>query len=82
MRGGYGSASHTREKSASEMERLGMGMGRLGFGQVGGGGKPAAAPKKGLGGFDQSDPLRRLQKVLLIRDTQLGAFGLTTSRDR
>jgi len=32
------------------MERLGMGMGRLGFGQVGGAAKPAATPKK-MGGF-------------------------------
>lgn len=37
-------ASHQR--SASELERLGMGMGRLGFGQVGGAKKAAAAPKR------------------------------------
>lgn len=37
-------AAHQR--SASELERLGMGMGRLGFGQVGGAKKAAAAPKK------------------------------------
>ncbi|ROW02294.1 hypothetical protein VSDG_02512 [Cytospora chrysosperma] len=43
-RTGYGSASHTREKSASEVERLGMGMGRLGFGQIGA--SKAAAQKK------------------------------------
>ena len=41
---GYGSPKHERTKS--EMERLGMGMGRLGFGQVGGSKPAAAAPKK------------------------------------
>ena len=41
---GYGAAKG-HERTKSEMERLGMGMNRLGFGQVGGG-KPAAAPKK------------------------------------
>ena len=35
-----------RERSASELERLGMGMGRLGFGQVGGAKPAAVAPKK------------------------------------
>lgn len=55
-RGGYGSASHSREKSASEMERLGMGIGRLGFGQVGGG--KAAAQKKGTGGFGSVGPIK------------------------
>ncbi|KAH8884730.1 arf GTPase-activating protein [Thozetella sp. PMI_491] len=55
-RSGYGS-SHTREKSASELERLGMGFGRLGFGQVGGN-KPAAAPKKSAGGFGSVGPIK------------------------
>lgn len=55
-RGGYGSASHTREKSASEVERLGMGMGRLGFGQIGGN-KPAAQ-KKAVGGFGSVGPIK------------------------
>lgn len=41
---GYGPPKHERTKS--EMERLGMGMGRLGFGQVGGSKPAAAAPKK------------------------------------
>ncbi|KAJ4294846.1 ADP-ribosylation factor GTPase activating protein, ER-Golgi transport [Collariella sp. IMI 366227] len=53
-RGGYGS-SHTREKSAAEVERLGMGFGRLGFGQVG---KPAAAAKKSAGGFGSVGPIK------------------------
>ena len=42
--GGFG-ATGGRERSSSEVERLGMGMGRLGFGQIGGA-KAAAAPKK------------------------------------
>ena len=41
---GYGVQKHERTKS--EMERLGMGMGRLGFGQVGGSKPAAAVPKK------------------------------------
>jgi ADP-ribosylation factor GTPase-activating protein 2/3 len=52
-RGGYGS-SHSREKSAAEVERLGMGIGRLGFGQVG---KPAAA-QKSAGGFGSVGPIK------------------------
>lgn len=57
-RGGYGAASHTREKSASEMERLGMGMGRLGFGQIGGN-KAAAQPKKEAArGFGSVGPIK------------------------
>ena len=44
---GYGSTKpQGHQRTQSEMERLGMGIGRLGFGQVGGGSKPAAAPKK------------------------------------
>jgi ADP-ribosylation factor GTPase-activating protein 2/3 len=53
-RGGYG---HSREKSASEMERLGMGIGRLGFGQVGSS-KPAAPVKKSAGGFGSVGPIK------------------------
>lgn len=56
-RGGYGS-SHTREKSASEMERLGMGMGRLGFGQIGGAKPAAAAAKRSAGGFGSVGPIK------------------------
>ena len=41
---GYGAPKHERTKS--EMERLGMGVGRLGFGQVGGSKPAATAPKK------------------------------------
>lgn len=55
----YGSG-HTRQKSAAEVERLGMGFGRLGFGQVGGA-KPAAAPqtaKKNAGGFGSVGPVK------------------------
>ncbi|KAI9795062.1 MAG: ADP-ribosylation factor GTPase activating protein, ER-Golgi transport [Peltula sp. TS41687] len=42
---GFGSTAAGRERSNSEMERLGMGMGRLGFGQVGGT-KPAGAERE------------------------------------
>ncbi|KHN98066.1 ArfGAP family protein [Metarhizium album ARSEF 1941] len=44
-------SSHARQKSNAEVERLGMGVARLGFGQVGGG-KPTTQPaKKNAGGF-------------------------------
>ncbi|KAK4178193.1 hypothetical protein QBC36DRAFT_325455 [Triangularia setosa] len=57
--GGHGSASHTREKSASEMERLGMGMGRLGFGQIGTQKAAAASTaKKNAGGFGSVGPIK------------------------
>ncbi|KAI1281163.1 hypothetical protein F5Y07DRAFT_355656 [Xylaria sp. FL0933] len=56
---GYGS-SHTRQKSAAEVERLGMGFGRLGFGQVGGSKAAAAAAgaKKNAGGFGSVGPVK------------------------
>lgn len=44
---GYGPPKHERTKS--EMERLGMGIGRLGFGQVGGSKPAAAAATKKMG---------------------------------
>jgi hypothetical protein len=71
--GGYGSAaSHKREKSASEMERLGMGIGRLGFGQVGG--PKAAAAKKTGGGFGSVGPIKAAPegKQMPRRDRQAG----------
>lgn len=54
------STSHTRQKSNAEVERLGMGMGRLGFGQIGGGkGAAASAPaKKNSGGFGSVGPVK------------------------
>ncbi|KAL4405904.1 hypothetical protein CABS03_12305 [Colletotrichum abscissum] len=57
--GGYGSSSHTRQKSDAEMERLGMGVRKLGFGMVGGAKGAAAAPKKaGTGGFGSVGPIK------------------------
>jgi ADP-ribosylation factor GTPase-activating protein 2/3 len=48
-RGGFGSTAKP-ERSSQDMERLGMGVQRLGFGQVGAAKKPAAQQKK-MGGF-------------------------------
>lgn len=62
-RSGYGSKTH--ERSNSELERLGMGMGRLGFGQVGGS-KPAAAASKKMGGFGSVGPIKATQEGKLI----------------
>ncbi|KAH7328250.1 ArfGAP family protein [Stachybotrys elegans] len=50
-------SSHTRQKSNAEVERLGMGLGRLGFGQVGGA-KAAAPAKKNAGGFGSVGPVK------------------------
>lgn len=47
-RGGFGTTSKP-EKSSQDVERLGMGVARLGFGQVGAAKK--AAPAKKMGGF-------------------------------
>jgi ADP-ribosylation factor GTPase-activating protein 2/3 len=47
-RGGFGSTAKT-ERSSQDMERLGMGVQRLGFGQVGAAKKPAQQKK--MGGF-------------------------------
>lgn len=72
-RTGYGS-SQTREKSAAEVERLGMGIGRLGFGQVG---KPAAAAKS-AGGFGSVGPIKGTpQGKLLSLTTALYYSQLT-----
>ncbi|CAG8971268.1 hypothetical protein HYALB_00001434 [Hymenoscyphus albidus] len=58
-RAGYGSAQ--RERNTGEVERLGMGMGRLGFGQVGGA-KSATAPAKKMGGFGSVGPIKASQE--------------------
>lgn len=61
-----GYQTHSREKSASEMERLGMGMGRLGFGQVGGRGgassASASANKRNAGGFGSVGPIKATEE--------------------
>lgn len=44
--GGFGATGKTHERNSSDVERLGMGVGRLGFGQVS---KPPAAKKLGFG---------------------------------
>ncbi|OAQ69077.1 arf gtpase-activating protein [Pochonia chlamydosporia 170] len=52
------SSSHTRQKSNAEVERLGMGVARLGFGQVGGAKAASQAPKKNAGGFGSVGPVK------------------------
>lgn len=52
-----GSSYHARQKSNAEVERLGMGVGRLGFGQVGAN-KSAAAATKSAGGFGSVGPIK------------------------
>lgn len=67
--GGYGSSSHSREKSASEVERLGMGMGRLGFGQIGAA-KKAAEQKasNNSGGFGSVGPIKATSSMFIVHD--------------
>lgn len=51
--------THIRQKSDAEMERLGMGVQRLGFGMVGGAKSGSStAPKKNAGGFGSVGPVR------------------------
>ncbi|PHH65275.1 hypothetical protein CDD81_2687 [Ophiocordyceps australis] len=50
--------SHGRQKSNSEMERLGMGVTRLGFGQVGGKASQTQTAKKNAGGFGSVGPVK------------------------
>lgn len=54
--GTYGNPT-PRERSGSDAERLGAGMARLGFGQIGGA-KPAAAATKKMGGFGSVGPIK------------------------
>lgn len=58
--GGFGST--TRERSDADMARLGMGMGRLGFGQVGGNKATASTTKKSGGGFGSVGPIKAAQE--------------------
>lgn len=64
-KGGFGS-TQSRERTNSEVERLGMGMGRLGFGQIGGS-KPAAAAPKKMGGFGSVGPIKATQEGSFVR---------------
>lgn len=56
--GSFGAGAKPRERSDSEMERLGMGVRKLGFGQVGGPKQPSAAPKAmGFGSVSRAAPV-------------------------
>lgn len=73
-RGGFGSTQN-RERTNSELERLGMGMGRLGFGQTGGN-KPAAATAKKAGGFGSVGPIKATEEGK-NRDLHPGMLSIT-----
>lgn len=68
-RGGFGATSKTHERSPSEVERLGMGMARLGFGQT------KAAPKKP--GFGAVGPAKSAVDGMLLNKTILKKARLT-----
>lgn len=78
VRGGYG--SHSREKSATEVERLGMGVARLGFGQIGGG-KAVAAQKKNAGGFGSVGPVKATAAGTFPQPMHLGSGRHSTNSD-
>ena len=60
------SFSGGHQRSSSEIERLGMGIGRLGFGQVGAQ-KAAAVPKKpGFGAISRPAPVDGMFEIILI----------------
>lgn len=66
-RAGYG--TQPRERAEGEVERLGMGMGRLGFGQVGGAKAAASAAPKKMGGFGSVGPIKATQEGILNDNT-------------
>ncbi|SPN98582.1 related to zinc finger protein GLO3 [Cephalotrichum gorgonifer] len=55
--GGFG-ATAAPAKSSADVERLGMGVARLGFGQIGGASKTAPQQKKTTGGFGSVGPIK------------------------
>lgn len=72
-KGGYGSSNTQHQRSPSEVERLGMGVQRLGFGQVGSnkaGANTAPAPKKlGFGSIGATKPAEGMSLMILICST-------------
>lgn len=72
-RAGYGS-SQSRERTNSELERLGMGMGRLGFGQVGG--NKAAAAQKKVSGFGSVGPIKATKEGIILLCSTCGVSVL------
>ena len=77
---GYG--SHSREKSASELERLGMGVARLGFGQVGGNKAAAPAAKRNAGGFGSVGPIKATSDGMFILFLLLNRDSTNTNNSR
>lgn len=80
-RGGFGATSKTRERSPSEIERLGMGIGRLGFGQT------KAAPKKpGFGavgpGKSAVDGISSEQKTVLLKVRLTDTYRRRIGKDK
>lgn len=57
-----GTSGKGHERTKSEMERLGMGMGRLGFGQVGSSKPAAATTSKKMGSFGSVGPIKAAEE--------------------
>jgi len=71
-------AAKARDRSSSEIERLGMGVGRLGFGQVGSQKAPAAPKKPGFGAVARAAPAEG--KPLLPFTISVHCVGLASKR--
>lgn len=70
------SATQSNQKSSSDTERLGMGMARLGFGQIGGPKASAAAPaKKNAGGFGSVGPVKAAPEGKQLAPQSISALG-------
>ncbi len=63
--GGFG-ATAAPAKSGADTERLGMGMARLGFGQVGASKAAAAAGQKKMGGFGSVGPIKSASTSMFL----------------
>ncbi|KAL2834263.1 hypothetical protein BDW59DRAFT_45558 [Aspergillus cavernicola] len=67
-KGGFGATRSSQERNSSDVERLGMGMGRLGFGQTAGAKPAAPAPKKP--GFGSIGTVRSAEDQEDLKETK------------
>jgi ADP-ribosylation factor GTPase-activating protein 2/3 len=73
----YGSGA--AEKSGADVERLGMGVARLGFGQIGGAKKPAEQKK--MGGFGSVGPIKAREEGMLFMSNRFTRGFTNTNTD-
>ncbi|EPS28794.1 hypothetical protein PDE_03740 [Penicillium oxalicum 114-2] len=68
-RGGFGATGKSQERSSGDVERLGMGMSKLGFGQVS---KPPAPRKLGFGAVGPAKPSAQDEEELAEAKSRFG----------